>query len=266
MSAIVLNISNFKGGTGKTTTTVGTAYELSKLGHRVLVIDFDPQADSTAMLLPKLDLDDNTTIFEAIQNKDLTQARYVVKENLDLIASDLDLTGLSDYLYKMYPRRLNERNRHLSTLIEPLKVEYDYIFIDVPPTVSVMTNNAFASSDYIVLALQTQGASLRATKKLIPEIRQLVESLDIQPKILGVLAVIHSKSSATDKRIMKEAHELFEEAMFENIVQHRERIKAWGEDGISDNPSDHWDKNALDQYRAFGEEIIKRITRMEEEA
>lgn len=123
----------------------------------------------------------------------------------------------------------------------------------------------FASSDYIVLALQTQGASLRATKKLIPEIiRQLVEALDIQQKILGVLAVIHSKSSATDKRIMKEAHELFEEAMFENIVQHRERIKAWGEEGITDNPSEQWDKNTLEQYHVFGEEIIEWIKRMEE--
>lgn len=264
MNAKVINISNFKGGTGKTTTTVGTAYELSKLGYRVLVIDFDPQADSTAMLLPKLDLDENITIFEAIHHGDLSLAKYEVKDNLDLIASDLDLTGLGDYLYKMHPQRLNERNSYLSKLIQPLKSEYDYIFIDVPPTVSVMTNNAFASSDYIVLALQTQGASLRATKKLIPEIRQLVESLEIQPRILGVLAVIHSKSSATDKRIMKEAHELFEDAMFKNIVQHRERIKAWGEEGITDNENDHWDRNALEQYRLFGQEIIERINELEE--
>jgi cellulose biosynthesis protein BcsQ len=114
------------------------------------------------------------------------------------------------------------------------------------------------------LSLQTQGSSLRATKKLIPEIRQLVASLDIDLNILGVVAVIHSKSSATDKRIMKEASDLFEDAMFRHVIQHRERIKAWGEGGITDRPHDHWDREALDQYKVFGEEIIERIKKSEE--
>lgn len=265
-SAKVITISNFKGGSGKTTGTAGVSYVLAQAGYKVLVIDFDPQADITFYLMPDYDSDqEEMTFFQAIQAGDLFPVvkRAHPDHHLWLIPADLDLTGLSDFMYAKHPKDLRKRNKMIHDLVAPLRERFDFIFIDVPPTVSFATNNAFVASDYIIISLQTQGSSFRATQKLIPEIRQLVESLDIDLKVLGVMAIIHARLSSSDMKVLESAQELFEDAMFETVIQHRERIKAWGDTGITENLNDRWDREALEQFRNLAREIVARLQRIE---
>lgn len=255
--AKVINISNFKGGTGKSTTTVAVSHELAKMGHRCLVVDFDPQGDATSLLLPTFDFDESTTIYQAIEANDLTIARYHVRENLDLIAADIDLVGLMLLLNKT--KDLQKRASVLKNMLEPLLPEYDYVFIDVPPTLADNTNNAFVACDYVVICLQTQGAALRAARKLIPELKRIFDYYNPSLNLLGVLPVILSKGSATDLRIQEKAYEEFKDWMFDSVILHRERIKVWGETGIKDDPNDRWDQDALNQYRVFALELLQRM-------
>lgn len=268
-NARVITISNFKGGSGKTTGTAGLSYVLAKSGYKVLVIDFDPQADITYYLMPEYDAEaEHKTFFDAIQEGDLLPVirKAHPEHKLFLIPATLDLTGMSDYMYQKHPRDLNARNRIIAKLIEPLREKFDFIFIDVPPTLSFATNNAFAASDYIIISLQTQGSSFRATQKIIPEIRHLVESLGIDLRVLGIMAIIHSRMSASDVKVLEHASELFGNVMFNTIIKSRERIKAWGEHGITDNPGDRWDREALSQFGDLALEVISRAEKLEVKA
>lgn len=255
--AAVINISNFKGGTGKSTTTVGVAHELAKLGHRVLVVDFDPQSDATSFLIPNVNWDERITVFEALKKGDLRPALYNVRENLDLVASDFDLVGLLLYLNKY--KNMKSRASVLKEVLDPLREDYDFIFIDVPPTLSDNANNALVASDYIAISLQTHGTALRAAQKYLPYIAQTIDYFNEGLELIGILPVIHSKGAKSDMRIMEQAHEQFGEVMFDTTILYRERIKSWGEQGIRDHDGDHWDKEALTQYKSFGLELIERI-------
>ncbi|ASI36874.1 MULTISPECIES: ParA family protein [Exiguobacterium] len=261
--AIVINISNFKGGSGKSTTTVGVAHEVAKMGFKTLVVDFDPQADATAFLMPDLNLDENMTVFEAFQAGDLKLALYNVRENLDLIASDFDLVGLQLYLNKF--RGLKARASVLHALIEPLREEYDFIFIDIPPTLSDNANNAFVASDFLVISLQTHGTSLRAAQKFLPYLAETITYFNEDLQIAGILSVIFTKGASSDTRVMKQAAEQFGDAMFDSTILYRERIKSWGEHGLLDEDGDRWDKDALKQYREFALELIGRINQFNSE-
>lgn len=265
-SAKVITVSNFKGGSGKTTGTAGLSYVLAEAGYKTLVIDFDPQADITYYLMPDYDAnEEEMTFFEAVQEGDLTPIlKKVHPENeLWLIPSNLDLTGLQDYMYKKHPRDLNKRNQLINEMIQPLRDSFDFIFIDVPPTVSFATNNALVASDYVIISLQTQGSSFRATQKLIPEIKELVRTLDIDLQILGVMAIIHARLSSSDMKILESAKELYEDSMFETVIQHRERIKSWGDTGITVDMSDRWDREAIEQFRRLANEIVERLQTLE---
>jgi len=269
MLASVINVSNPKGGTGKTITTIGTAYELSKSGKRVLIINFDAHAGDTKAILQVEDSNQKRTITEAIKRHDLSLAVHNIKENLDLIPGDLSLSNLDQYLRKIYPEHPEERNKHLSKLIKPLRHDYDYIFIDVGSSYSILLYNAILASDYIVIALQTQSPSLKSVKKFIPIVKELVQTVDptieIKPKLIGILPTQYDKSSSSETRVLDNAREVYEEAMFENPVRFYQRIAKWIDNGIADNPNDEWNKKALKLYRSFGEEMIERIRIIEEE-
>lgn len=269
MLASVINFSNPKGGTGKTITTIGTAYELSKSGKRVLIINLDAHPEDTKAILQVEDSNQKKTITEAIKRHDLSLAVHNIKENLDLIPGDLSLSNLDQYLRKIYPEHPEERNTHLSKLIKPLRHYYDYIFIDVGSSFSILLNNAILASDYIVITLQTQSPSLRSVQKFIPIVKALVQTVDstieIKPKLIGILPTLYDESSSSETRVLDNAHEIYEEGMFENSIRFYQGIANWIDNGIADIPNDEWDKKALKLYRSFGEEMIERIRLIEEE-
>lgn len=261
--ARVINIANFKGGVGKTTTTTVTAYCLSKLGYKCLVIDFDPQGNATEILLPEFDYH-LPTIFEGLKAKDLKTCIHPVKDYLDLVAADMTLGGFGMILDEQC-KNMTERSSVLRDLIDPLRPDYDFIFVDVPPTLSDFTNNALTASDYVMIVLQTQGHSYAAAEKFLPYISQIADTYNDDLNLLGIVPVLHNKSGKVDQFIIEQAKEHFAQALFDAVIFIRQRITYYAVGGITDNPKDRWDVEALGQYETLGKEMIERIKDIEEE-
>jgi chromosome partitioning protein len=148
----VISLLNHKGGVGKTTSTINIGAALVKLGKRVLVLDLDPQANLTLSLgVPRQKI----TIYEALRGEG-ELAPYSIRENFDVIPSTLDLSGAEMEL-------INEAGREfiLRELFEPLQTEYDYILIDCPPSLGLLTLNALTSSNHVIIPLQTEFLALQ---------------------------------------------------------------------------------------------------------
>ena len=149
---IIISLLNHKGGVGKTTSTINIGAGLVELGKKVLLIDLDPQANLTLSLgIPR----QRFTIYEAVRGES-ELVPYTVKEGLDVITSTLDLSGAEMEL-------INEAGREfiMRELFEPVKEEYDYIIIDCPPSLGLLTLNALTSSDYVYIPLQTEFLALQ---------------------------------------------------------------------------------------------------------
>src|SRR5699024_6481236 len=155
----VITFGNFKGGVGKTTATAMFAYLLANQNKKTLAIDFDPQANMTNFLFKSSDvtLDKGyTTLFESIKNENLSKAIVPLSDTLEIVPSDIDLIAFQELLPK------DEKKKHylLDYVLDDIKNSYDYILIDVPPTISEFTNNALVASDFTVIIMQTEPDSL----------------------------------------------------------------------------------------------------------
>ena len=268
--AIAITFGNFKGGTGKTTNSSLIAYILSNLGYKTLLIDLDPQGNATTLYLKtKQKISHEVVKFEktlmsAISDNDLKSIITPVKQYLDLLPSYADFTSFPLYLEQLYPNNQKERAMHLRKLLAPVKDNYDFIIIDVPPTVSVYTDNALMVSDYTVIVMQTQERSMDGAKAYIIYLQELIDNFGADFDILGVLPVLLKNSSNVDKTILKMARKEFgEENMFSNVVKNMERLKRYDVTGIGaftlvDNADVH-DKRVFELYENVKKELIDRL-------
>lgn len=255
----VINIANFKGGVGKTTTSVMLSLLFSQMNKRVLFVDFDPQGNGTDLLYYKTFQQDapKKSIFSAMKEEDLSSAVHKLTDTLDIIPAEKDLRNFPRLLdvrfgndYKLYAFLLD-------ALLRPLKPNYDYIFIDVPPTISDFTDNAIVASDHIAIVMQTQEFSLGAAEEFIPYINELVETFDIDINLVAAIPVLMKDGAKTDEFILQEASKLFGDKMTTNPIKIRERVKMWGITGIKNE--DMHDKSVLNMYEKLANEIIGRI-------
>ena len=143
----IISLLNHKGGVGKTTSAINIGAGLVELSRKVLLIDLDPQANlSVSLGIPR----QRQTIYEALRGES-ELVPYTVKNGMDVVMSTLDLSGAEMEL-------INEAGREfiLRELFEPLKEEYDFIIIDCPPSLGLLTLNALTSSDHVIIPLQTE--------------------------------------------------------------------------------------------------------------
>ena len=268
--AITITFGNFKGGTGKTTNSSLIAYILSNLGYKTLLIDLDPQGNATTLYLKTKQrishevVKFEKTLMSAISDNDLKSIITPVKQYLDLLPSYADFTSFPLYLEQLYPNNQKERAMHLRKLLAPVKDNYDFIIIDVPPTVSVYTDNALMVSDYTVIVMQTQERSMDGAKAYIIYLQELIDNFGADFDILGVLPVLLKNSSNVDKTILKMARKEFgEENMFSNVVKNMERLKRYDVTGIGDftlvDNADVHDKRVFELYENVTKELIDRL-------
>lgn len=159
VTAKIITFGNFKGGTGKTTNATLIGYTLADQGHKTLLIDMDPQGNATNLYLKTRNLatnesknDFSQTLMTGIQQQDLQSTVISITNHLDLIPSAADFALFPRYMEQEtnYDRRV----AYLDTLLDPLKAQYDYIIVDIPPTISLITDSALFMSDYCVIVLQ----------------------------------------------------------------------------------------------------------------
>lgn len=262
--AIIVTFGNFKGGTGKTTNSTMIAHALAAKGYKVLLCDQDPQANATSLYLKTkaLETDEiisfNKTLMAAIQDENLAQIVTKVKVNLDLLPSFSDFALYPRFLEKKFPNDTAARVHYFSSLIEPLKKDYDYIFIDVPPTISIITDAALYASDFVVVVLQTQERSLQGAEVFTGYLQSLIDDYGADLDIVGILPVLLKNGAAVDLATLDNAREIFgKENLFENVVTNMERLKRFDITGITDE--DMHDRRVHKSYGIIADEFIKRI-------
>lgn len=263
----VITFGNFKGGTGKTTNCVMTAYALADKGYRVLIIDKDPQANCTTLLYRTYEylydvdkVDHQKYLLDGIIDGDLSQCIVKIKDNLDLIPTTPG--------FAFYPRELNklfkgdakelERTAYFKHLLSRVKDDYDFVFVDVPPTISLFTDAALYASDYVMIVMQTQEPSLQGAEVFVEYIQQMVDMYDINLDIIGVLPVILKPGSKVDEAtLINAANEFGQENIFKNHIRMMERLKRYFITGITS--VDHHDKKTKDVYGLIAGEFLNRM-------
>lgn len=266
----VVTFANFKGGTGKTTNASMFAYELSNKGYKTLLVDQDPQANATSLMFKTYEnlngheAPFRKTLMAAMRDGDLKTIITPIKNNLDLLPSYTDFTRYPDFLEDKFPGDLRpQRAKYFNSLLEPLKAEYDFILIDVPPTLSVFTSGALYASDGVVIVLQTQDRSLDGAENFVKELQLFVDEYQHFVEVYGVLPVILKKGGLVDEATLKNATDLFgAENMFQNIVKHMERLKRWDMIGITENTKDIHDKRVHAVYDTLANEFLTRLERV----
>lgn len=266
MVATVMSFANFKGGVGKTSTSALVGYNLSNMGKNVLIIDFDAQANLTSLLL-KTKASDNdiitidTSLMSAInEGIPLLDIIIPISETLSLIPNAVDFSMYTRYLERNFESEI-EKVAFFRNLIEPLKEYYDFIFIDVPPTLSLLNDTAFYACDQIVVVLQTQERSLAGAEVFINYLQNtLIDEFRSNVDILGILPVLSKKGSRVDDEILKAAFQEFgKENIFRNKISIMERVKRMDMEGITDNSKDMHDRRVHKIFTSVSQEIIKRL-------
>jgi len=206
----IISLLNHKGGVGKTTCTINIGAGLVELGKKVLLIDLDPQANlSLSLGAPRLP----NTIYEAIRGESELEP-YTVRDGLDIITSTLDLSGAEMEL-------INEAGREyiLRELFEPIKDDYDYILIDCPPSLGLLTLNALTSSDSVFIPLQTEFLALQGLAKIKQVIQKVKFRLNKELEIGGVIATMYDKRKVLNRDVVETIKKYFGDLVFDSIIR-----------------------------------------------
>lgn len=265
----ILSLANFKGGVGKTSTTALVAYNMAtRLKKKVLMIDFDAQGNLTNLMMKTalINKDDdafviNKTLMYAIVNElSLSDIVLPITNGLDLVPNAVDFSMYTRYLEKKFTSE-KEKVYFFRQLVEPLRNEYDFIFIDVPPTLSLLNDTAFIACDQIVVVLQTQERSLAGAEVFIDYmITNLKEEFDSPVDVLGILPVLSKSGAAVDLEVIRSAVKNWgKKWIFNQQIRLMERVKRMDMTGITDNKSDVHDKNVHEKFTNVAKEIIKRL-------
>ncbi|MDF7639969.1 AAA family ATPase [Lactobacillus sp. ESL0791] len=261
----IITFGNFKGGVGKTTNAVQVAYELSKRNYKTLLMDLDPQANATNILLKtKANIDDELAHFDsslmvAVQDKDLTKSIINIKENLDLMGSAPDFALFPRFMEKMF-KDYTDRVQYLSKLIEPVAEKYDFVIVDIPPTISLITDAALYASDWCLVVMQTQQQSLDGASAFIDYIQDDIVNTYKAPRldVIGILAVLIQAGAPVDETTMNNAIKYFgKENILPTAIHSMQRLKRYGITGIT--TSQRYDKKVFAVYKQVTDEILDRI-------
>ena len=266
MEKKIISVINQKGGVGKTTTVINLAAGLSMKGKKILVIDLDPQGNATTGLgLSNTTTSDmtiynvlngNKNIYEVVQKTDFA--------NLNLISSNVDLSGL-EVETAGDSRRAFKLKDELGSILNDSSASYDYILIDCPPSLSLLTIMALVASDALVVPLQTEFFALEGLTQLIKTIDRIRSNLNPSLVIRGILLTMYDKRNKLSGQVEVEARNYFKEKVYSTVVPRNVRLSEAPSHGI---PVLLYDKvcPGSKAYFKFAEEFLDQDKQVESAA
>lgn len=250
METKVIAFGNHKGGVGKTTTTASVGSILALKGYKVLLVDFDPQANLTFSMLGG---DQEVSSYNSlIKNEPLP--RVNVSENLDIVPSSLDLEYAEMELISAF-----SRETILKKLLYPIRNEYDFILIDCRPSLTLLTMNAFAASTDIIVPLVPEALPLNGLKKISEYIVKVQENLTPETRLTGVL-ITKIETNNHHKSIDAELRHALGDLVFQTRIRKNITLAdatLESKDIMTYNPK----CNGAQDYQAFTDELLKKLSK-----
>jgi chromosome partitioning protein len=252
--AKVFCIANQKGGVGKTTTTVNLAAGLARVDQRVLVVDLDPQGNATmgsgidkrAMPVSVYDvLLESATVAEAVQRSE--KGGYaVLGANRELAGAEVELVALE------------HRNQRLRQALVAVQGDYDFVLIDCPPSLSLLTLNGLCSAHGVIVPMQCEYFALEGLSDLVNTIKQVHANLNRELQIIGLLRVMFDPRITLQQQVSEQLREHFGEKVFNTVIPRNVRLAeapSYGQAGVVFDPS----AKGAQAYVEFARELVERM-------
>ena len=250
----IISFANQKGGVGKTTSCVNIAASLGVLGHKVLIIDMDPQGNATSGVgVSKKNLKGSS---KDVLTDTVTAKDAIIKtnfENLSIIPTNTTLAGAEFDLYDF-----DESENRLKTALSELKNEFDYILIDCPPSLGMLTINAFTASDGIIVPMQCEFYALEGLSQLMITINRIKRLYNPDLNVSGILITMHNGRLLLTMQVLAELQKHYSDKLFETKISRN--VKLTEAPGFG-RPVYYHDKNSkgAKEYLDVAKELASRI-------
>jgi chromosome partitioning protein len=253
----IVAVANQKGGVGKTTTTINLAASLALSGQRILLVDVDPQGNLTSGLGQKGKATDAGTVYNALTGADaLTDARPFVLhtsvDRMDLIPADRNLTGAEIEMVG-----LPSREERLRALLASMRDVYDWIFVDCPPSLGLLTLNALVAADTVIIPLHCEYFALEGLADLVSTMRRVRAALNPGLDIEGVLLTMFDERTNLGQQVATDVRSFFKEKVFRTVIPRNVRL---GEAPSHGMPAIVYDvkSRGAEAYLALAREVLER--------
>ena len=254
--ATIISMCNQKGGVGKTTSTINMGACLAEYGRKVLLVDLDPQGALSAGLglthddiedtIYDVMLDNHTSIHSAIQHTGVA--------GLDLVPANIDLSAAEIQM-------VNEvgREHTLARALRPVRRDYDFIIIDCQPSLGLLTVNALACSQGVIIPMECEFFSLRGLALLTDTVEKVSDRINFDLEVMGILVTMFDRRTKHAREVMSRVVDYFGDKVFDTVIT---RTVRFPETSVAGEPITTWAPNspATQQYRNRAKEVIERST------
>ena len=248
----IISVANQKGGVGKTTTSVNLSTVLANKGRKVLLIDADPQGNGTSGV--GVDKDTTYSLYDVLINdiQILNTLQPTVVDNLDVCPSNINLAGAEVELVSMLSREQRLREK-----LELVKDEFDYIIIDCPPSLGLITLNAFTASDSVLIPVQCEYFALEGLGQLINTINLVKKHLNKGLYIEGALLTMYDIRTNLSNQVVREVKKYFDNKVYKTVIPRNVRLSEAPSYGVPITMYDSKSKGAR-SYEKLGKEFLKQ--------